>query len=159
MEGVDKRASTAARNSSKTKHERAVCRETFRWRADLHIHMDLHLTAEPYSCSDCTFTEESEGKSNKTIKCGVCNKCFSLMGSLGLHMLLHTGERPYSCPVCKRGFIQKVHLSSHFAVHTGVRPFSCPECHSRFVMTPSLIQHMKGRSLSADRSVKKKVSC
>ncbi|XP_043245195.1 zinc finger protein 2 homolog [Amphibalanus amphitrite] len=98
------------------------CKRTFRRRADLERHQDVHTGARPYVCNRC-------------------NKSFTSQPVWKKHLRTHGHRpRPYQCPQCGMSFLSELHLAVHSKSHrrTGLR---CEHCERNFTTENRLRKH------------------
>ncbi|XP_072294033.1 uncharacterized protein [Eucyclogobius newberryi] len=129
-------------------HECLACGEAFKGDAELHKHMDSHVS---FNCPICgqDFPLEDEFKAhlavhgvNASFSCSECDAQFALQTHLERHLKIHASHTTFSCPVCSKSFTRKYRLRSHMSSHTGEKPFSCPVCGRGFTRKDNLGAHM-----------------
>ncbi|XP_063543955.1 zinc finger protein 271-like [Cydia strobilella] len=122
------------------------CKNGFRTKYRLTLHIFNHMGIQPYPCEVCQkrFTQKSDLDAHLRchIKytCGICHKGFIHKSMLSRHLLIHGNRKHYSCKVCKKQFQYK----SHFNVHLiSLRPGqSCGRRHEVFESKDRLNHHL-----------------
>uniref|UniRef100_A0AAY5L9R0 C2H2-type domain-containing protein n=1 Tax=Esox lucius TaxID=8010 RepID=A0AAY5L9R0_ESOLU len=123
-----------------------ICGKTFRLRAHLKMHSQIH-ERKP--------TGFSKSISMVNHECPTCSKTFCSPSKLKRHFLTHTGQRPFSCEECGKKFRQVSHLKTHlyphvsgssqirhhYMAHKEVRPFQCRVCGRAFRLSTHLKRH------------------
>ncbi|XP_055544843.1 zinc finger protein 665-like isoform X2 [Wyeomyia smithii] len=111
------------KNTTKSEIRCEICGKTFKFRATLKQHEQIHYGIKEFECT-------------------VCGKRFMHKGTLKVHLRLHTGEMPYKCPYCPKRYRGQTALDCHVFRHTK-QGTKCPQCSSVFA-TPSIVkQHIR----------------
>jgi uncharacterized Zn-finger protein len=74
---------TPCSHGSKLQFSCETCKQSFKHKRALKLHVLTHSGVRPFSCD-------------------VCKKSFKLHEELKVHFRTHTGERPFSCDICKK---------------------------------------------------------
>uniref|UniRef100_H3CWT6 C2H2-type domain-containing protein n=1 Tax=Tetraodon nigroviridis TaxID=99883 RepID=H3CWT6_TETNG len=129
------------------------CEKEFRKKADLRLHMRVHMDRKPFLCHFCgqIFSRDCDlirhmdeiHMGERAFKCSSCDKEFARRNHLAIHLRIHTGERPHTCPFCKKSFAQRSNLNVHLRTHTGEKPYFCKTCEKLIAFCWSLRRHMR----------------
>ncbi|XP_053696781.1 zinc finger protein 665-like [Sabethes cyaneus] len=111
------------KNTTKSDVSCEICGKSFKFRATLKQHEQIHYGIKEFECT-------------------VCGRRFMHKGTLKVHLRLHTGEMPYKCPYCPKRYRGQTALDCHVFRHTK-QGTKCPQCSSVFA-TPSIVkQHIR----------------
>ncbi|NP_001091385.1 zinc finger and BTB domain containing 48 S homeolog [Xenopus laevis] len=132
-----------------------LCKEVFKRRLELRVHMVSHTGEMPYKCLSCPQQfMQKKSLQNHNIKfhgaakphaCPTCGKCFFSRTELHLHEAFkHRGEKLFVCEECGHRASSRSALQMHIrAKHKNERPFICEFCHRAFTQKNNLNMHLK----------------
>ncbi|MEE6483603.1 hypothetical protein FKM82_013608 [Ascaphus truei] len=132
-----------------------LCREVFKRRMELRVHLVSHTGEMPYKCSSCAqqFMQKKNLQSHmiklhgapKPHACSTCGKCFLSRTELRLHEAFkHRGEKLFVCEECGHRASSRSGLQMHIkAKHRNERPFVCEFCHHAFTQKANLNMHLR----------------
>ncbi|KAE8593267.1 hypothetical protein XENTR_v10019056 [Xenopus tropicalis] len=132
-----------------------LCKEIFKRRLELRVHMVSHTGEMPYKCVSCPQQfMQKKSLQNHNIKfhgapkphaCPTCGKCFFTRTELRLHEAFkHRGEKLFVCEECGHRASSRSGLQMHIkAKHRNERPYICEFCHHAFTQKTNLNMHLK----------------
>ncbi|XP_050079138.1 zinc finger protein 845-like [Anopheles maculipalpis] len=116
-------ARSAVKNESKSAISCEFCGKTFKFKATLRQHEQIHYGIKQHECE-------------------MCHRRFLHKSTLKCHLRLHTGEKPYKCSYCPKTFRGQTALNCHIFRHTN-EGAKCPVCLKVFATSSIVKQHRK----------------
>ncbi|XP_033744051.1 LOW QUALITY PROTEIN: transcription factor E4F1-like [Pecten maximus] len=130
----------------------SVCNKSFRFNANLRLHMKSHIGDRPHKCPHCDkcfVTKDTLCKhlsvhsEERQYKCGECGKLFKRISHVREHLKIHSSDRPFPCDLCDKSFKTGNAMKVHMRTHTNIMPYVCPYCRRHFREKGSLNRHVR----------------
>lgn len=130
-----------------------ICKQVYKNKFTLRIHMKMHVGSAPFLCSNCgreffvhssyTFHQKRCSMLEKPFSCQTCSYRTYEECKLRYHETVHTGEKPFICEFCAMRFRMKSTLIRHRNIHTKEKSFKCEFCERVFNKLENLKQHRR----------------
>ena len=132
------------RTYNKTRYTCDQCRNTFRHKAHLKRHQQIHSGERFYKCNHCSksfkhkihlIQHQQMHNTDKPYQFGLCNKANSFNQLLIEHMKTQQRERHFQCEECNKSFTIKSNLTLHYLIHSLKESYHIEQYNKTFTRT------------------------